>query len=195
MIGFNYKKTVQALNFFARASGGTINKMKALKLIWLSDRLHLRKYGRLITNDTYFAMKHGPVASGTRDILQANATSLEESYADKYLDFCDRHEFASCEEVHEFVFSKTDLECLHMVFANYSKFNQFKLSDLSHKFPEWKKFQSHFENELGSRFPIDKQDFFLNIKDHSGLFEDSSENIEMAKAVYDENRKFAGLFQ
>jgi len=48
MVGFNHKKAVQTLAYFAQKEGGVINKMKAFKLIWLSDRLHLRKYGRPI---------------------------------------------------------------------------------------------------------------------------------------------------
>jgi hypothetical protein len=52
--------------------------MKALKLIFLADRYHLCRYGRLITNDSYVAMKHGPVPSATRDIVESN------DYLDEY---------------------------------------------------------------------------------------------------------------
>jgi uncharacterized phage-associated protein len=53
MLGFNYKKAIQTLAYFAQKEGGVINKMKVFKLIWLSDRLHLRKYGRPILNDVH----------------------------------------------------------------------------------------------------------------------------------------------
>lgn len=53
---FDYRKTTQALNFFAVKNGGHINKMRSIKLIYFADRFHLRKYGRPITNDEYFAM-------------------------------------------------------------------------------------------------------------------------------------------
>ena len=74
-LSFSHKKATQALNFFARAAGGKINKMKALKLIYFEDRYHLRSYGRPITNDTYFAMKFGPVASACKDLLNENEAS------------------------------------------------------------------------------------------------------------------------
>lgn len=67
---FSHKKATQILNYFAIKEGGKINKMKALKLTFLADRYHLRKYGRLITNDEYFAMEFGPVASGVKDIAE-----------------------------------------------------------------------------------------------------------------------------
>jgi hypothetical protein len=67
---FVYKKATQAVNYFAQRSGGIINKMKAIKLIYFADRYHLRKYGRPITNDEYLAMDYGLVSSGVKDIAE-----------------------------------------------------------------------------------------------------------------------------
>ena len=78
MVGFNYKKAVYTLAYFALKEGGAINKMKAFKLIWLSDRLHLRKYGRPILNDVYFALPMGPIPSNTKDIAD-NSDFLAET--------------------------------------------------------------------------------------------------------------------
>ena len=69
-LNFDYQKATQSLTFFAEKEGGRIHKMKALKLVYLADRYHLRKYGRPITNDEYFAMPYGPVASGVKDIIE-----------------------------------------------------------------------------------------------------------------------------
>jgi len=66
---FDHKKATQALNFFAKRAGGKITKLNALKLIYLADRYHLRKYGRPIFSDTYWAMPYGPVASSVKDIV------------------------------------------------------------------------------------------------------------------------------
>ena len=68
MIPSSCKKGTQALNYFARKKNGKINKMKAIKLIYLADRYHLRKYGRPVVGDDYWAMKYGPVASSTLNI-------------------------------------------------------------------------------------------------------------------------------
>src|SRR5438309_84841 len=67
---FSHRKATQALNFFAQRAGGSINKMKALKLVYFADRYHLRKYGRPVVGDEYLAMNYGPVASGTKDLAE-----------------------------------------------------------------------------------------------------------------------------
>jgi uncharacterized phage-associated protein len=65
-----HRKAAQALNYFARQEGGSINKLKALKLLFFADRYHLRKFGRPVSECTYFAMAHGPVASEAKNIAE-----------------------------------------------------------------------------------------------------------------------------
>ncbi len=67
---FDLKKAAQSLNCLAKKSGGRINKMKAIKLIYFADRYYLRKYGRPVANDEYVAMGYGPVGSKTKDIAE-----------------------------------------------------------------------------------------------------------------------------
>ena len=69
-LSFKYEAATQALNYLASKSGGTLNKLKALKLIYFADRFHLRKYGRPVTGDEYLAMTYGPVASSVKDIAE-----------------------------------------------------------------------------------------------------------------------------
>lgn len=40
------------------------------KILYFADKGHLESFGRLITNDDYVAMKHGPVPSASYDILK-----------------------------------------------------------------------------------------------------------------------------
>lgn len=43
-----------------------------VKSLFLADRAHLNRFGRLVTNDTYVAMIHGPVPSVAYDLLKEN---------------------------------------------------------------------------------------------------------------------------
>jgi uncharacterized phage-associated protein len=195
MKGFNYKKAVQALNFFALAEGGNINKMKALKLVWLSDRLHLRRYSRAITGDVYFALKNGPVASTTRNLLEDweldncnhvwGLEALERDYRNAFIEENEnRYLFNSTNIISEKVFSKTDLEVLHEVYEKYGELNHFELSDLSHEFPEWKPYQTALERGEMTRAEINPMDFFKNYNDNRGLFNDTEEYLSISKEMY-----------
>ncbi len=190
MRGFNYKKAVQALNYLAIISGGSLNKMKAIKLIWLSDRYHLRKYGRLITGDSYFALPNGPVPSATRDVLE-NSNFIDDialKYANGIISVIDKYNYQSDSECNLKVFSQTDKECLDVVFNKFAKFDHFKLSEISHLFPEWKRHESAFKRQLSSRFEIIDDDFFVSIDEESGLFNDSIDDILLSKQMYIENK-------
>jgi uncharacterized phage-associated protein len=187
MKGFNYKKAVQALNFFALKEGGCINKMKALKLVWLSDRLHLRRYSRTITGDVYFALPFGPVASTTRDILKSyiGLTNVEQEYSNLHIATQDKYSYESAAGLNENVFSETDLEVLSLIYEKYGRCDEFVLSEISHRFPEWKKYETALTNKNQPfHFSINEIDFFENYEDGSGLFMDSEEYLSISKEMY-----------
>ena len=196
--GFKYKKAIQCLNFFALNSNeenNCFNKMKAIKLVWLSDRLHLRLYGRLITGDTYFALKNGPIPSATKDILNSAVDFIEESdsvirYSNEYISNVDKYNFRSSHELDKDVFSDTDLKCLNAVNDKFRTKKPFELSDFSHLFPEWRKFESLLKISSSSRYQIDVSDFFKNLEEESGLFNDmDEEDLEISQFVFEENNK------
>lgn len=187
MKGFNYKKAVQALNILAEKSGGSINKMKAIKLVWFADRFHLRKYGRTITGDVYFALPFGPVPSTTRDILETNSFSLTESettYSQEFLKVIDKYNYQTQKSANLKVFSKTDIESIEKAFEHYGQFNQFELSEISHEFPEWKRYEDALKRKTASRFLMDFEDFFKEDAGDNSLYKTELEELELIKRLY-----------
>lgn len=63
------EKIVDSILYMA-LKGIEIDQYKAVKLLYLADREHLKRFGRPITFDKYVAMKFGPVASCAFDILK-----------------------------------------------------------------------------------------------------------------------------
>ncbi len=160
-MSFSYKKATQALNYFARQSGGRINKMKALKMLFFADRFHLRKYGRPITNDEYFAMNFGPVPSGGKDLVEGSdfRPDVEKAYAGQFLNAVSRYEFSSVSEVEALVFSRTDQEALEYVWSHFGQHDEFKLAELTHEYPEWKKHEVAISGGSSSRVKMTFSDF------------------------------------
>jgi uncharacterized phage-associated protein len=191
-----YKKATQALNLLARKKDGKINKMKAIKLIFLADRLHLRKYGRPIIGDMYWAMKLGPVGSLTKNIAELSSISEEAlAYAKKYIKPIDnkKQSLASIRREDLSVFSKTDLECIESVYDRFSDKDQFELAEITHEFPEWTKHEKELERGK-KRVKMDYNDFFANTPRLDDLFSQNKSDLEMAKEFFYEQQKVSEFF-
>lgn len=170
--------------------------MKAIKLIYLADRLHLRKYGRPITGDTYWAMKLGPVGSLAKRVAELD-TMPEEifSYAKKYIKPGDdnKQSFVSLKPVDTDLFSKTDLECLESVYKAFSDKDQFELAELSHQYPEWAKHARALKTGK-KRVLMNYQDFFSDTERDDPLFAQSKTDLNLAKESFDELQEVSAFF-
>lgn len=177
---FDYKKAAQALNFLARQSGGRINKMKAIKLVYFADRYHLRKFGRPITNDEYYAMVLGPVNSGVKDLAEMSAFlgPKEEKYTSRFIEPIDQYDFRSIRDFDPDVFSESDLEALAFAWQRFGHLDQFEIAKITHKYPEWKRHEAALEREEISRIPMKYEDFF----------DDPSEDFEKCHALDEQDR-------
>lgn len=178
---FNYKKSVQALNYLAVLEGGAINYMKALKLIWLSDRFHLRNHGRTITGDKYYALKNGPVASFTKDIIINKHITKEQSAYSSIFVSVKGYSLSTNSQPNINVFSQKELEVINTVYDNYKSMSEFEISEFSHNFPEWKQYEEKIKKTRSS-YVIDMNLFFENYKDKSNLFVNNNEELEEMKS-------------
>jgi uncharacterized phage-associated protein len=175
---FDHRKATQTLNYFAIKAGGKIKKLKVLKLIFLADRYHLRKYGRLITNDRYVAMKYGPVPSTVEDIAKGNVNHVIKTYTLKYIrTTVNGIQIESINPVDSSFLSKTDIEALEFSWKNFGHFDRWSLSDFTHHYPEWRKHKKALDS--GSKVEN------INIKD---FFEDPKTDIDKCYELSEEDR-------
>ncbi len=163
-MSFDFKKTVQTVNFFARKSHGKdISKLDVLKLIFLADRYHLRKYGRAVTGDDYWAMELGPVPSVAKNICDACALEPSElEYVKRYLDSKEQNKKVHSRAQYDgALFSESDIEAMEAAWKVKSNLKKGEsLPAFTHHFPEWKRFETKIR--LGdARVHMQMEDFFL----------------------------------
>lgn len=75
-------KIVEAVLLLVREAsrrGKTITQYEIVKSFFLADRSHLNRYGRPITFDNYYAMKHGPVPTFTYNLLKEQDREVAEA--------------------------------------------------------------------------------------------------------------------
>ena len=191
---FKYETATQALNYLALKSGGRINKMKALKLIFFSDRYHLRKYGRPITNDEYLAMEYGPVASGVKDIAEMSdfLGSKAAKYAGNFIKPIPRYDYCSINPVDTDVFSESEIEALDYVWDHFGSFDAFTLAEVTHHYPEWKRHELTLES--GTNVRMDYLDFLCDpTSGHDPCCDLTEEDKEVIADMIKEKSKIANL--
>jgi uncharacterized phage-associated protein len=70
VVRFDYKKALESILYVcSKLKAPTIHDVS--KLLYWADKYHLQHYGRQLFDDTYIAMKHGPVPSGCYDMIKS----------------------------------------------------------------------------------------------------------------------------
>lgn len=146
------EKQKNLILFFLNKSGGKIDRLKLLKLIWIGDRLHMNKYGRTISKDLYAALPYGPVPSQIFNFTKENG-----------LDFLkvNNYDIETEKEFNSDYFSNSDLEVMNYIWNNFNTKNSIPFSEYSHKFAEWKRYESLLNDKYSpNSYPIVIEDFF-----------------------------------
>jgi hypothetical protein len=83
----NIEKIVQIFSYIQKTTE-TTSKLDLIKYLFFADRIHIRQYFSFISLDNYIALKYGPVASSSLDILNKSKDYLSNFSHDelKFLD-------------------------------------------------------------------------------------------------------------
>jgi len=195
LLEFDYKKATQAINYLTKKEGGQIDKLKLIKLVYLADRYHLRRYGRPMINDAYFAMPLGPVGSFVKDIAEFSdfLDVSERDYAGVYLARGgSANTLVSRADVDTGVFSKSELEALDFAYTEFGEQTASSLVNVTHRYPEWGKFKSALESKETTREPMSYTDFFDNpVNGQTDKFALTSDVLTASKELFEEDYKIA----
>lgn len=183
----NYQKIAQVANYLAAKEGGKIDRIKLVKLVFLADRYHVRKYGRLVTGDVYLAMEKGPVGSMVKDITGFSEFlgDEEKNYAAQYFAKAgdEPNAIVSLRKVDRDLLSESDEEALDFAYTNFGALTTDELVTLTHAYPEWG--SSHVGAAIKS-VPVNHDDFF---RDPALMTDDKfkmdPENLKLSKEIYE----------
>lgn len=194
MTSVDYKKITQIVDFLVCQYKNGLPKLKLVKLVWAADRYHLRKYARLVTEDDYFAMKNGPVASCVKDVIEFSIneySNLEEkdlTYIKKYIKN-ENGVISSVSSPDTDYLSETDMEALNFAIKTFGEMSESDLIELTHEYPEWLEQSYDLEPPIGKGFQKSKDiiesDFY---KDPAGKANDpfsmDKEKLENSKKIF-----------
>ncbi len=136
---FNERKAVQAAARFISHSGGEMNYLALMKLLYLADREALIRLGRPITGDKVVAMKHGPVLSRVFDLVSRKKRSLPASQWHKFIPRPNAYvctvKFSDLPDVS--ALSEAETAIIDEVFARHRGKSEWELVEFTHSLPEW----------------------------------------------------------
>jgi len=137
---FSLPKSTEVACEFLERSGGQINVMKLVKLVYLLDRLSLDLRGIPVVGGDYLSMRNGPVTSELLDLINAGRlagesdSSWERSISDRL-----NHEISLESKSKREYLSDNELELIERIWSEHGKLNQWELVDWCHKHcQEWK---------------------------------------------------------
>ena len=183
---FNEKKVAQMAAFFLGKSMGMMPVMKLLKLLYLSDRESMNRYGEPITYDAMVSMPNGPVLSRTYEFINGAARSMPEGW-ESWISDRENHKVSLRREVVRddlLELSDSDLDVMDSVWLQFGKMDQWQLSNYTHFYcAEW-------QDPHGSSKPITYQDVFKALGKDATIAAEMQDDILANKQV---DRLFLGL--
>ena len=159
---FNIEKIVQVLYYIQKKSHA-VSKLDLIKYLFFADRIHIRKYFSFISLDNYVALKYGPVASNSLDVLNKQKEYLS-NFSENDLRCLDSIEKVNqskriIKQVANDLLSKNEMRSID---KSIELFFGMDLIKISHDYPEWKRYKVLFEGKFISSQPIIIDDFFRN---------------------------------
>lgn len=164
-------KAVQAAALFLKLHGEPMEYMKLLKLLYMADRIALEQMEETITGDQYVSMNWGPVLSKTYDLISHGPKYAPDNPWFQYISpprdyciklLCDPGAEELCEE---------EEEIIQGVYQRFGHIDVWKLSELTHFFPEWK-------NPYGGAIPIRVEDILRELGKSEADIEAIQKNIQ-----------------
>jgi len=156
---YNELKAAQAAAHFLILRGGRMSNLKLMKLLYLSDRESMNRYGYPMTGDNFSSLPHGPVLSITKDFMDGSVLSQEGGWQSLMNDK-ENYEIALKEGVTPETLgslSQADIEILNSVWDQFGAMGRWQIRDYTHELPEW-------EDPKGSSMPIRYKDVLLALR-------------------------------
>jgi hypothetical protein len=159
---FNIEKIIQVLAYIQKETG-TQSKLELIKYLFFADRLNIRRHFSFISRDHYYALKLGPVASETLDVLDKHDEYL--NYPENELQLLDKIDIRDnrtriINETNTDLLSKNEMRSIGFVADTFK--SSMPLVELTHEYPEWKRYKELFDTRQASKIDIEIEDFFTN---------------------------------
>jgi len=169
---FNEKKAIQVASFFLEQANNTLNYMKLLKFMYLTERTSLSKFRRPVTYDVYYSLDYGPILSETLDLIKGEKISIWHDYISLPQNYT-----VNLIKPNDFrELSNNEKKIIEKIFSKFNFMDPFEISAYTHIFPEW-------QNPKGSHILIEIKDILAAEKKSQEYIDDVIDELENRKSL------------
>ena len=135
---FDEAKATQAAAYFLKLRGGQMHYIKLIKLLYLTDREALLRWGNSVTTDHHVSMDNGPVVSTILNLITADK---DKPVWGRYISapLGDYEVKLLVDAVPTDKLSQAEEKLMQELFERYGHWNRWDLiNKVMHKLPEWR---------------------------------------------------------
>jgi uncharacterized phage-associated protein len=166
---FREDKAAQAAAMFLKLRGGTMSYLKLMKLLYLAEREAFLRLGRPIMFDGCVSMDHGPVLSGTLNLI--NGAARTSGAWEMAISIPSQHEVSLNVDPGNDKLSEAEDQIIKEVFDQHGAKSRWELCDFTHTLSEW-------QNPKGSSIRIDYREILRAGGKTEGEIESIMDDIE-----------------
>jgi len=176
---FNEQKVAQMAAYLLNKQGGRFAHLKLMKLLYLSDREAMGRFGYSLSGDFPVSMPHGPVLSQTLSLISGDILPCEHGW-DCWISDKENYEVSTKKEFTRNdldELSEFDIEVLDSVWNRFGHMNQWEIRDYTHDYcSEW-------QDPQGSSLPIKMDSIFRALGKTEVETSALSDEIEAQKSI------------
>lgn len=131
------RKATEAASLLLHRWGGERDFFSLVKVLYICEREHLRRFGRPICGDAYVSMKNGPVMSHVYNFIKNDIYDHSDHWSARIRKE-GKHNVRLTTPFERAALSQAEAETLDSVFEKYGALGPWELEKLTHTFAEWK---------------------------------------------------------
>ncbi|MBI2504045.1 MAG: SocA family protein [Candidatus Latescibacteria bacterium] len=176
------ERAIELTTWILQWGGGSMDIMKLLKLIYITERRALERYGWPVTFDSLASLDRGPVPSKIYDLIKGTYPDpADQRLWNEWIGPRDGNQVCLLQPPKLNHLSESQLELAREVFEEFGDERTFVLSELTHAFPEW-------IDPKGSSLPISYKELLSKLGK-------PQEEIQAILDELDEEARLEELFQ
>jgi uncharacterized phage-associated protein len=153
---FHPEKAVEAAAILLKLHGKPMKYLGLLKMLYIADRVALKRMEQPITGDRYVSMDYGPVLSGVYDLIKGKPVDDALPLWSKFISRRDENHVSLLRDPGDEYLCEEEEEIIQQVYKTFGHLDPIEVAEWTHDLPEWK-------NPHGSAIPILVEDILKNV--------------------------------